>query len=166
MDSAAVLARVGDYHKAGWRLALINVTTVIAAAAPSHGAAATPASESAPVEAPAVDAAPATAAPGVFEIAWAFAKDREFETIREQITVGDAVPSISEFFGAAFLYENEIRELFGINVTGLNLNLQGQLYQTATKVPFSHAAIKARLAATAATAAAAAAAAVAPEKKA
>jgi hypothetical protein len=40
----------------------------------------------------------------------------EFETIREQIVAGDAVPSISEFFGAAFLYENEIRELFGINV--------------------------------------------------
>jgi hypothetical protein len=165
MDSASFLARVGDYHKAGWRLALINVTTVIAAAAPSHGAAAepaTPASESAPVSA--ADAAPATAAPGVFEIAWAFARDREFETIREQITVGDAVPSISEFFGAAFLYENEIRELFGINITGIGLDLGGQLYKTVTKVPFSHAAIKARLAATAATAAAAAA--TAAEKKA
>ena len=166
MDSASFLARVGDYHKAGWRLALINVTTVMPAPAPSHGAAA-PASEAAPAEAPAVDAAPASQAAGVFEIAWAFAKDREFETIREQINVGDAVPSISEFFGAAFLYENEIRELFGINVTGLNLNLQGQLYQTATKVPFSHQAIKARLAATAAAAAGAtAAAAAASEKKA
>jgi hypothetical protein len=161
MDSASFLARVGEYHKADWRLALINVTTVIAAAAPSHGAAATPASEAAPAEAPAAapasapDAAPVTAAPGVFEIAWAFAKDRGFETIREQITVGDAVPSISEFFGAAFLYENEIRELFGINITGIGLDLGGQLYKTVTKVPFSHAAIKARLAATATAAAAA-----------
>jgi hypothetical protein len=37
--------------------------------------------------------------------------------------------------------------LFGIDVTGLGLDLGGQLYKTATKVPFSHAAIKARLAA-------------------
>jgi ech hydrogenase subunit D len=152
MDSASFLVRVGEYHKAGWRLALINVTTVIAAAAPSHGAAA---------PAAAADAAPALQAPGVFEIAWAFARDREFETIREQITVGDAVPSISEFFGAAFLYENEIRELFGINIRGIGLDLGGQLYKTVTKVPFSHAAIKARLAATAATAAATAATAAA-----
>ena len=151
MDSATFLARVVDYHKGGWRLALINVTTVIAAA-PAHGAAANEEEPADPAETPAADA------PCVFEIAWAFAKDREFETIREQICVGDAVPSVSEFFGAAFLYENEIRELFGINVTGVGVDLQGQLYKTATKVPFSHQAIKARLAATAATAAAAAAA--------
>jgi hypothetical protein len=158
MDSATFLARVGEYHKGGWRLALINVTTVMASAAPKHGAAA---NEEDPDEPPAVTPAEA---PGVFEISWAFARDREFETIREQIAVGDAVPSISEFFGAAFLYENEIRELFGINVTGIGLDLQGQLYKTNTRVPFSHQAVKARLEATAAATAAAAAAAA--EKKA
>ena len=140
MDSATFLARVGDYHKGGWRLALINVTTVIAAA-PAHGAAANEEEPADPAETPAADA------PGVFEIAWAFARGGDFETIREQISSTDKVPSISEFFGAAFLYENEIRELFGIDVTGLGLDLGGQLYKTATKVPFSHAAIKARLAA-------------------
>jgi hypothetical protein len=157
MDSATFLARVGEYHKGGWRLALINVTTVMASAAPKHGAAA---NEEDPDEPP--SATPAEA-PGVFEICWAFARDREFETIREQITVGDAVPSISEFFGAAFLYENEIRELFGINVTGIGLDLQGQLYQTNTRVPFSHQAVRARLEATAAATAASAGAAA--EKK-
>ena len=162
MDATAFLARVEDYHKDGWRLALINVTTVMPVVA-AHGAAA-----AAPTAVPAVPAAPAPAvpaesaeaatsptpaeAPGVFEIAWAFAKDGKFETIREQIVAGDAVPSVSEFFGAAFLYENEIRELFGINVVGIVVDLKGQLYQTATNVPFSHAAIKARLAAVAAAA--------------
>jgi hypothetical protein len=158
MDSTTFLARVEEYHKGGWRLALINVTTVIASAAPKHGAAA---NEEDPDEMPET---PAADAPGVFEIAWAFAKDREFETIREQITADDAVPSISEFFGAAFLYENEIRELFGINVTGIGLDLQGQLYKTNTRVPFSHQAVKARLEVLAAATAAAAAAAA--EKKA
>ncbi|MGA3030157.1 MAG: NADH-quinone oxidoreductase subunit C [Candidatus Limnocylindrales bacterium] len=166
MDGSAFLARVGAYHEAGWRLALINATTVVAPAAGTHGhvttaeaattgagaptsagevpAPATPPAPSAPVAPPAVEA------PGVFEIAWAFARGNEFETIREQIEAGEAVPSVSELFGAAFLYENEIRELFGINVTGIGLDLHGQLYKTATRVPFSHAAIKARLKANAA----------------
>ncbi len=128
MDKEAFLARVGEYHKSGWRLAIINATTV-----PS----------------------PDEATPGVFEISWGFAKDLEFETIRETVVLADEVPSVSEFFGAAFLYENEIRELFGIDVTGLGLDLQGQLYKTATKIPFSHSAVKARVEATAAAAAAA-----------
>jgi Respiratory-chain NADH dehydrogenase, 30 Kd subunit len=150
MDAAAFLARVEGYHKDGWRLALINVTTVMPVVA-AHGAAA--AAPAAPAESAEAAASPAPAdAPGVFEIAWAFARDGKFETIREQIVAGDAVPSVSEFFGAAFLYENEIRELFGINVVGIAVDLKGQLYQTATKVPFSHAAIKARLAAVAAAA--------------
>jgi hypothetical protein len=134
MDGAAFLDRIEAYHKDRWRLALINVTTVMPAAAPAHGA----------------PTAPATPAPGVFEMTWAFARDGQFETVREEIVAGDPVPSISEFFGAAFLYENEIRELFGINVTGIGLDLKGQLYKTATRVPFSHAAVKARLAALAA----------------
>ena len=145
MDNPTFLARVEEYHKAGWRLALINVTTVVGA--PTHSA-----------EAPTHSAE----APCVFEIAWAFARDGDFETIREQITSTDKVPSISEFFGAAFLYENEIRELFGIDVTGLGLDLGGQLYKTATKVPFSHAAIKARLAAREAAGVAPSASGVAP----
>jgi hypothetical protein len=137
MDGTAFLARVGAYHEAGWRLALINVTTVLPPTA-AHG------------RAPVAEATTAVEAPGVFEIAWAFANGGEFETIREQILAGEAVPSISEFFGAAFLYENEIRELFGVNVTGIGVDLKGQLYKTATKVPFSHSAIKARLEAVAA----------------
>jgi hypothetical protein len=167
MDGDAFLARVRDYHEAGWRLAIINVTTIVAAAAPTHAAhgaaaglpAAAPAADTAPAAAtapastPAADTTPAAEAPNVFEIAWGFVKDGALETIREQIVAGDAVPSVSEFFGAAFLYENEIRELFGINVEGIGVDLRGQLYKTATKIPFSHAAIKDRLARNAAAAA-------------
>jgi hypothetical protein len=156
MDADSFLARVREYHEAGWRLALINATTVVAAPTPAHGsahAAPTSAATATPATAPdTAEAASVADAPGVFEIAWGFVKDGDLETIREQIVAGDVVPSISEFFGAAFLYENEIRELFGINVTGIGVDLRGQLYKTATRVPFSHAAVKARLAALAAAA--------------
>jgi hypothetical protein len=153
MDGAAFLARVEAYHKDGWRLALVNATTVMQAPVPAHGAAAAapaataPPASATPAPAAEAEAAPEAEAPGRFEMTWAFARDGQFETIREEIVSDDPVPSISEFFGAAFLYENEIRELFGINVTGLGLDLGGQLYKTATKIPFSHQAIAARLAA-------------------
>ena len=153
MDSDAFLARVREYHEAGWRLAIINATTVMLGTAPAHGA---HGAETGADTAPATDAAPAAGSPDVFEIAWGFVKDGTLETVRERIVAGEQVPSVSEFFGAAFLYENEIRELFGINLTGIGVDLQGQLYKTATRVPFSHAAVKDRLAKNAAAAAAAA----------
>jgi phosphoserine phosphatase RsbU/P len=48
MDSKTFLARVEEYHEAGWRLALINATTVVSAPAPAHGAAAPLAADGAP----------------------------------------------------------------------------------------------------------------------
>ena len=159
MERDAFLARVGEYHKEGRRLALINVTTLVPAAAPVHGV--RPGAEA---TAPAVEAAPAPdserSSDDRFEITWAFEndKDQSLETIREVVAPADVVPSISAFFGAAFLYENEMRELFGINVDGINVDLLGALYKTATRVPFSHAAVKARLEAVNAAAAAKAAA--------
>ncbi len=157
MDGDAFLARVRDYHEAGWRLALVNVTTVMPSAAPAHGAPHAPAAVAAPAAPTAASTPPTPEAPagplpgadtpGLFEIAWGFAREGEFETIREQIVAGDKVQSVSGFFGAAFLYENEIRELFGIDIEGIGVDLKGQLYKTATKVPFSHQAVKARLAA-------------------
>jgi ech hydrogenase subunit D len=128
MDGTTFLARVGEYHKDGWRLALINASSVLPTEEMEQGA---------------------------IDVAWAFAKGTEFETLRERIMPGDEMPSISASFGAAFLYENEIRELFGINVTGINVDLRGQLYQTSQKVPFAPSAIRARLEANAAAAAAA-----------
>ncbi len=126
MDATAFLARVAEYRKAGWRLALINATTVLGG------------------EGAAEDG-------GAFEIAWGFSLDRpaeggpQLELIREVIKPGEAIPSISAIYDGAFLYENELRELFGIDVTGIGLDLRGQLYKTATRVPFSHRAVMARL---------------------
>jgi ech hydrogenase subunit D len=123
MDRTTFLARVEEYHMGGWRLALINATSAMSTEEQPGGS---------------------------FDVVWAFAKDNAFEYLREEIVPGDEVPSISNSFPAAFLYENEIRELFGINVTGLNVDLGGQLYKTAQKIPFSPSAIRARLEANAA----------------
>ena len=99
MDNAAFLAQVEDYHQAGWRLSVINATTIMPGAGEGMEQ-------------------------GAFDVAWAFARGAEFETIRERVAPSEEVPSISGSFAAAFLYENEMRELFGINVTGLGLDLK------------------------------------------
>ena len=118
MDRTAFLARVEEYHKGGWRLALINATSTMSTEEQPGGS---------------------------FDVVWAFARGTDFEYVREQVMPDDELPSISDSFAAAFLYENEMRELFGINVTGLNVDLGGQLYKTSQKVPFSPSAIRARL---------------------
>ena len=119
MDSQAFLDRVGAYHRDGWRLAIINTTSILPTEGMEHGA---------------------------FDISWSFAQDDgRFEHLRERVLPGEEVPSISAYFGAAFLYENEMRELFGVNVTGIALDLKGQLYKTSTIVPFAPSAIRARL---------------------
>jgi ech hydrogenase subunit D len=118
MDTETFLARVAEYHDGGWRLALINAASVL----PN-------------------DELPE----GAVDITWAFAREAELDRIRERLTPGSAVPSISILFPAAFLYENEIRELFGIDVTGMSVDLKGQLYKTAEKIPFSPSAVRARL---------------------
>lgn len=47
------------------------------------------------------------------------------------------IPSISEVFFAAFLYENETHDLYGVNFSGMAVDFQGKFYETAIKQPFS-----------------------------
>ena len=60
-----------------------------------------------------------------------------FVNLRFRLPVAGArVPSISGVYWAAFAYENEIHDLFGIQVDGNVLDFQGTFYQTAVKHPF------------------------------
>ena len=40
------------------------------------------------------------------------------------------------YFGA-FVYENEIHDLYGFTVTGINIDFKGTFYRTTIKHPFS-----------------------------
>ena len=133
MDSQAFLDRVRAYHRDGWRLAIINTTSIL----PGEGL---------PGEGLPGEGLPGEGIDeGAYDVSWSFAKDGVLEHLRERVLPGEEVPSISASFGGAFLYENEMRELFGVNVTGISVDLQGQLYKTSSRVPFSPRAIRARL---------------------
>jgi ech hydrogenase subunit D len=112
------LAAARAYQRGGWRLALVNATAVL----PAPGAEA-----------------------GGFELCWSFEKNGRLEHLRSAVAADEEVPSISDLFGSAFIYENEIRDLFGVKVTGIAVDFKGELYRTATKVPMSPRAIRERL---------------------
>lgn len=50
---------------------------------------------------------------------------------------GTSVPSISELYPAAFVFENETHDLFGIEIYGINLDFHGEFYQVSQKFPMN-----------------------------
>jgi ech hydrogenase subunit D len=128
MDRLSFLSKVERYHEDGYRLVMINATAL----KPGAGV-----------------------AEDGCEIIWTFERANRLEHVRERVVPADEVPSVSAIYPFAHLYENEIRELFGLNVVGLNVDWKGQLYRTSQKVPLSPKAIRERLEASAAKAAAA-----------
>jgi ech hydrogenase subunit D len=47
------------------------------------------------------------------------------------------VPSITGYFPYAFLYENEIHDLYGLAFENINVDFKGLLYKLATPKPFN-----------------------------
>lgn len=73
-----------------------------------------------------------------FEITYSFDKEYSFSNLRVTVSRTDAVvPSITGAYLAAFTYENELQDLFGITVTGLAINYNGKFYTTAIPTPFA-----------------------------
>ena len=64
----------------------------------------------------------------------------EWRHYRISVAPGDVIPSITGAFPGAFLYENEIGELFGIVFKGVSLDFHGTLYDSGVAAPFAAAA--------------------------
>jgi ech hydrogenase subunit D len=73
----------------------------------------------------------------LYEINYSFDKDYHFENIRITIGSDTEIPSISGMYWNSFIYENEMHDLFGIQVRGMNIDFKGTLIRTAVKFPFS-----------------------------
>jgi ech hydrogenase subunit D len=72
-----------------------------------------------------------------YEINYSFDRDFRFRNLRITVKQDTEVPSISGIYWGAFVYENEIHDLFGIPVTGMNIDFKGTFYRTSVKHPFS-----------------------------
>jgi ech hydrogenase subunit D len=81
-----------------------------------------------------------TRTPQAFELSYSFDKNFDFQVLR--IILPDntpALPSITDIYSAAFVYENEIHDLFGFKISGLNLDYQGNFYKLKEKFPYAAA---------------------------
>jgi ech hydrogenase subunit D len=79
----------------------------------------------------------ATALPGTIEITYSFARLDQLAHLRLQAPEGRAhLPSISSIYWCAFIYENELQDLFHVQVEGMAVDFRGQFYTTAVKYPF------------------------------
>jgi len=77
-----------------------------------------------------------------YEINYSFELDFRFENIRMIITHDTDLPSISGIYWGAFIYENEMHDLFGIHVRGMNIDFKGNLIRTSVPYPFSNLSFK------------------------
>ncbi len=64
------------------------------------------------------------------ELNYSFDKDYNFINLRLTINFNDTVPSISLIYWNAFLYENEIHDLFGVKIENIVIDYKGNFYKT------------------------------------
>ncbi len=78
----------------------------------------------------------------LYEINYSFDKEYELVNLRITVAAETEVPSITGMYWGAFVYENEMHDLFGILVRGMNIDFKGTFIKTAIKYPFSVTAVK------------------------
>jgi ech hydrogenase subunit D len=73
-----------------------------------------------------------------FELTYSFDKDMKVTNVRVVFPKNDpTLPSITGSYFAAFTYENELHDLFGISVSGLALDFKGKFYKLSVPTPFA-----------------------------
>jgi len=79
----------------------------------------------------------ATKTPEGFELSYSFAIYGDFQTLRINIPEETVIPSITSIYEPAFLYENEMKDLFGVKIDHIAVDYDGNLYRTTIKTPFN-----------------------------
>lgn len=72
------------------------------------------------------------------EISYSFDKEYDFINLRLNIDYDAEIESISLIYPYSFLYENEIKELFGVNIKNISIDFNDNLYRIAVKTPFNN----------------------------
>lgn len=72
-----------------------------------------------------------------YELSYSFGGGYAMRTLRVRVGRRDPVPSITPHFGAAFLYENEIRDLFGVRIERIDPDWLGKVYDVEKEKPFA-----------------------------
>ncbi|MCL2834447.1 MAG: NADH-quinone oxidoreductase subunit C [Treponema sp.] len=68
---------------------------------------------------------------------YTFIKSSEMITFRLGVNSGEPVESISRIYSYSYLYENEMKDLFGVNMVHMRIDYNGHFYETSVKTPFN-----------------------------
>ncbi|MCZ0860495.1 NADH-quinone oxidoreductase subunit C [Methanocorpusculum sp. MG] len=77
-----------------------------------------------------------TAAAEEYDITYSFDKDNDLVHYRITVPEETVIPSIGASYGGAFVYENEIHDLYGFTFTGMTLDFGGTFIRTSVPYPF------------------------------
>ena len=70
------------------------------------------------------------------DILYSFDKDHILLNLKVKVNEGEEVESITGEYWPAFIYENEMHDLFGVQIKMINIDYEGKLYRTAIETPF------------------------------
>ena len=79
-----------------------------------------------------------TRLPDKLEMHYSFDQDYRFTSLRlSLVDTQTPIPSVSGVYLPAFLYENEIHDLFGVKIEGMAIDFKGSFYQKKMAAPFN-----------------------------
>jgi ech hydrogenase subunit D len=83
----------------------------------------------------------ATKTVGAVEILYSFEKDETLKNLKVSLDEkSPEIQSITGIYWPAFIYENEMHDLFGVTFKNLALDYGGHFFKTATATPWNPAA--------------------------
>ncbi len=71
-----------------------------------------------------------------YYITYSFEKEGDLRHYRIAVAEGTTIPSIGSSYGGAFVYENEIHDLYGFTFEGMSLDFGGTFIKTSVPYPF------------------------------
>ena len=71
------------------------------------------------------------------EIIYSFDKEHQLNNLRLVISQGEEVESITGDYWPAFIYENEMHDLFGIQFNHMALDYQGNFFKVSEPTPWN-----------------------------
>ncbi|MCL2882896.1 MAG: NADH-quinone oxidoreductase subunit C [Coriobacteriia bacterium] len=74
---------------------------------------------------------------GEIELLYSFSDHLQFENLRLVVRADEPVPSVSDIFFNALVFENEAHDLFGATITDIAIDFHGKFYIVREPVPMN-----------------------------
>ena len=73
---------------------------------------------------------------GATEVLYSYDKDHFLKNFKVTVPFGTPVKSITPIYWAAFVYENEVHDLFDVEFTDSKLDYKGNFFKVSSKAPW------------------------------